>query len=142
MLGGLPMRPNFVSTCLTLALVVSTSSVHAERVLRYDDDAPIPAGHHVAKRTRYGLIWTGAAFVAVGAGHAAYGATLEPSRASGPSLPASTIFYVIGGLFGAIGAPMLVVGLTVPKTVLVRDDVALTPVVTPSFAGLGLSGSF
>jgi hypothetical protein len=52
------------------------------------------------------------------------------------------LMITMGAIVSAVGVPLLIVGITTKKTVLVRDSVAIAPVVTPSFGGLALSATF
>lgn len=57
----------------------------------------------------------------------------------------ATVALLIDGLAQTAGAAMLVAGLTVPRHVLVRNDLAkieLTPMIGPGHSGAGLTGTF
>jgi hypothetical protein len=134
----------------------------------WEEGDPIPPGYHVATRTRTGLIVGGAVLfgvlyflslvVAAGNGDAASRGQSNPAAAlyfpvAGPFIQMANsdsstakLFLAIDGLGQAAGAAMFIGGLSSPKTVLLRNDLA-RPVLTPMRIGrdgfgLGLSGSF
>ncbi|WP_434041027.1 MULTISPECIES: hypothetical protein [Sorangium] len=137
------------------------------KVLPWREGEPVPPGYHPETRVRKGLVISGAIvfgtvylFTAIGGGDAVYRGS--PGYAAlfvpvaGPFLTLATtrqddletMALVLDGLVQATGAALLLPGLLVPKTVLVRDDVGKAFVVPapmsfgPSSAGLGLVGRF
>jgi hypothetical protein len=115
----------------------------------------VPPGYHVEERPRVGLTIAGGTITAAGLGFLIYGMAerAEEKRryrelsANDPSYEGDAggagILMMMGGVITAVGVPLLVVGLTTKKSVLVRNDnVAIAPVVTPSFGGLALSATF
>ncbi|WP_437565952.1 hypothetical protein [Sorangium sp. So ce542] len=137
------------------------------KVLPWREGEPVPPGYHPETRVRKGLVISGAIvfgtvylFTAIGGGDAVYrgssgyAALFVPC--AGPFLTLATtqqddletMALVLDGLVQVTGAALLLPGLFVPKTVLVRDDVS-KPIVLPapmalgpSSAGLGLVGRF
>lgn len=134
----------------------------------YEEGAPIPVGYHPVNRTRTGLIVAGAvtfgsmyfitALVAAGNADAHSGGT-NPAAAlwipgAGPFIQmtrtdSSTagVFLAVDGIAQVGGLAMLVVGLTSPRTVLVRNDlgkVEITPIpiVSKDVMGAGVVGTF
>ncbi|WP_437963727.1 hypothetical protein WMF04_28855 [Sorangium sp. So ce260] len=137
------------------------------RVLPWREGEPVPPGYHPETRVRKGLVISGAIvfgtvylFTAIGGGDAVYRGS--PGYAAlfvpcaGPFLTLATtrqddletMALVLDGLVQITGAALLLPGLFVPRTVLVRDDVSKpfvlpAPVALgPSSAGLGLVGRF
>lgn len=131
----------------TLAATVSAATPSSAETLRYDPERPVPFGYHVEERPRYGLAITGAALTSVSAVCLVAGFA-ERERAStrhGESigLGGPAILFVMGGLLGAVGLPLLVVGVSSKKKVLVSDGaLELAPVLGRGFGGVGLSGTF
>ncbi|WP_437284137.1 hypothetical protein [Sorangium sp. So ce406] len=137
------------------------------KVLPWREGEPVPPGYHPEERVRKGLVISGAIvfgtvylFTAIGGadavyrGSSGYAALFVP--VAGPFLTLATtrqddletMALVLDGLVQVTGAALLLPGLLVPKTVLVRDDVSKAFVVPapmsfgPSSAGLGLVGRF
>ncbi|HEU4403769.1 MAG TPA: hypothetical protein VFS43_00520 [Polyangiaceae bacterium] len=129
----------------------------------YNPDAPIPPGYHPEQRVRRGLIIGGAIPLGILYTFSILGAAaMEDSGESGeflyvpvlgPFLQMSKTENSVGntvlaldGIGQAAGAAMLLVGLTVPKTVLVRNDlgeIRLAPMnLGQRGSGLGLVGTF
>ncbi len=58
------------------------------------------------------------------------------------------VFLVLDGILQATGVAMVIFGIAVPKTVLVRNDLGAlknvmpTPIVGKNFTGMGLTGQF
>ncbi|WP_437893089.1 hypothetical protein [Sorangium sp. So ce124] len=137
------------------------------KVLPWREGEPVLPGYHPETRVRKGLVISGAIvfgtvylFTAIGGGDAVYRGS--PGYAAlfvpcaGPFLTLATtrqddletMALVLDGLVQITGAALLVPGLLVPRSVLVRDDVSQpfvlpAPVALgPSSAGLGLVGRF
>lgn len=135
----------------------------------YDEGEPIPPGYHAETRVRSGLVVGGAITfgvmyllsVLVGA------AITDSSRAfggkesgeflyvpvAGPFLQmtktessSGNVTLAIDGIAQAAGATMLIVGITSPKTVLVRNDLGEVRIMPMKMGqdggGLGLVGTF
>ncbi|WP_437302531.1 hypothetical protein [Sorangium sp. So ce388] len=137
------------------------------KVLPWSEGEPVPLGYHREKRVRKGLVISGAIvfgtvylFTAIGGadavyrGSSGYAALFVPC--AGPFLTLATtqqhslerVGLVVDGLVQITGAALLLPGLLVPKTVLVRHDVSKAFVLPapmsfgPDSAGLGLVGRF
>ena len=142
----------------------------------YEDGEPIPPGYHAETRIRSGLVVGGAVTfgclyllsVLVGAAisdanksRSAYGGSSSSSDngdflfvpVAGPFLQmtktessSGNVTLAIDGIAQAAGATMLIVGLTSPKTVLVRNDLGSVQVLPMKMGqdggGLGLVGTF
>lgn len=137
------------------------------KVIPWRDGEPVPPGYHPETRVRKGLVISGAIvfgtvylFTAIGGadavyrGSSGYAALFVPC--AGPFLTLATtrqdslerVGLVLDGLVQITGAALLLPGLLVPRTVLVRDDVSKAFVLPapmsfgPNSAGLGLVGRF
>ena len=145
-----------LASLLTAATLATTTPSFAE-TLSYDPEQPVPSGYHVEERPRLRLIISGAVLTGIGAGFVAYGfgqrseerdqtAALranDPTYQGSVGHAGSSISFVFGGIFAAVGLPLLIVGLSSKKKVLVSDpQVNVAPVVGKGFAGIGLSGTF
>ncbi|MBL8718034.1 MAG: hypothetical protein JNL79_18790 [Myxococcales bacterium] len=145
-----------LASLLTAATLATTAPSFAQ-TLSYDPEQPVPMGYHVEERPRLGLLITGAALTGVGASLVAYGFVQRSDerdqaaalRANDPTYQGSaghagsSVSFVFGGIFAAVGLPLLIVGLSSKKKVLVSDpQVNVAPVVGKGFAGFGLSGTF
>lgn len=145
-----------------------TGYVGPVEISSYEEGAPIPNGYHPESRTRTGLIVAGSvtfgtmylitALVAAGNAdaheHGSNPAAALWIPAVGPFIQMTNtdssvagVFLAIDGITQVAGLTMLVVGLTSPKTVLVRNDfgkvqVRPVPVVTGNTMGAGLAGTF
>ena len=140
----------------------------------YEEGEPIPPGYHPESRVRTGLVVGGAVTfgvmyllsVLVGAAisdankvNKAYGGNggetgdLLYVPVAGPFLQmtktessSGNVTLAIDGIAQAAGATMLIVGITSPKTVLVRNDLAEVRVMPMRMGdkggGLGLMGTF
>ena len=129
----------------------------------------IPPGYRPVERTRKGLVVGGAvtfgtmylisAMVAAAGDDASKYNTSGKNELAALYIPAFGPFIqmantesssgkfllAVDGIAQTAGAAMFIIGLTSPKTVLVRNDLAevrVTPVVTASTAGAGLTGTF
>jgi hypothetical protein len=162
-----PLRQNTQQTYVPQSVALSGPSV----IQDWEDGEPIPPGYHRRARTRSGLIVAGS--VTLGSLwliSAVIGATSVDSCRYGGCQSAGFLFVpVIGpfiemgrtgkgsatgelmlavdGLGQAAGAAMLIGGMSSPKIVLVRNDLASEPpklAVQPYFTGrsAGLRGSF
>lgn len=129
--------------------------------MSYNEGDPVPPGYRVESRTRTGLVIGGSIVFGVFYGFALAGA--RPSNSDthllyvpviGPVLYGNTLdgawagvarfFLWIDAFAQAGGAAMLIVGL-IPKTELVRNDIAtvhVRPLVGPHANGLALTGTF
>ena len=142
------------------------------RIIRdYEDGEPIPPGYHADTRVRSGLVVGGAVtfgvmyLLTVLVGAAINDASERPYGTkgdrgdflfvpvAGPFLQmtktdtsSGNTILVIDGVAQAAGATMLIVGITSPRTVLVRNDLAeirIAPMkVGERGSGLGLVGTF
>ena len=142
------------------------------RIIRdYEDGEPIPPGYHADTRVRSGLVVGGAVtfgvmyLLTVLVGAAINDASERPYGTkgdrgdflfvpvAGPFLQmtktdtsSGNTILVIDGVAQAAGATMLIVGITSPRTVLVRNDLAEVRVapmkVGERGSGLGLIGTF
>ena len=114
----------------------------------WDENQPIPPGYHRDTRVRKGLVIAGAILFGVpylySAGFAAIGDDVTRNGESNPAkflyIPvlgpfiemgqtdSSTLryFLALDGIAQSAGAFMFIYGLTSPKTVLVRNDLAMT----------------
>ncbi|WP_437292779.1 hypothetical protein [Sorangium sp. So ce426] len=137
------------------------------KVLPWREGEPVPPGYHPETRVRKGLVISGSIvfgtvylFTAIGGGDAVYRGS--PGYAAlfvpcaGPFITLATtrqddletMALVLDGLVQITGAALLIPGLLVPRSVLVRNDVSQpfvlpAPVALgPSSAGLGLVGRF
>ncbi|MBK7397652.1 MAG: hypothetical protein IPJ34_15495 [Myxococcales bacterium] len=146
-----------LASLLTAATFATTAPSFAQETLSYDPEQPVPSGYHVEERPRLGLIISGAVLTGIGAGFVAYGfgqrseerdktAALranDPTYQGSAGHAGSSMSFVFGGVFAAVGLPLLIVGLSSKKKVLVSDtQVKVAPVVGKGFAGIGLSGTF
>ncbi|WP_437661933.1 hypothetical protein [Sorangium sp. So ce1182] len=137
------------------------------KVLPWREGQPVPPGYHPETRVRKGLVISGAIvfgtvylFTALGGADAVYRGSSGYAPlfvpCAGPFLTLATtrqdsletMGLVLDGLVQITGAALLLPGLLVPRTVLVRDDVSKAFVLPapmsfgPSSAGLGLVGRF
>lgn len=137
----------------------------------YEPGDPIPPGYRPVEKRRKGLIIGGAvtfgtlylisALVAAGNADATSSGRTNPAAAMwipavGPFIQmtktdsaVANVFLAIDGLAQTAGVAMLVVGLTTPRTVLVRNDLGKSrptvrpvPLVAGGTTGLGLVGTF
>lgn len=133
----------------------------------WEDDEPIPLGYRPVNRVRKGLVIAGAitfgtVYLTTALGGAIAADSGGGGRAAGLLLPVVGPLAMLGGEAGvtgsfllvlntlaqAAGVTMFVVGVTKPKQVLVRSNVAkieVTPVPMsfgPNSAGFGLTGRF
>lgn len=145
-----------------------TGYVGPAEISSYEEGAPIPNGYHPEERTRTGLIVAGSvtfgtmylitALVAAGNAdakkHGENPAAALWIPAVGPFIQMTNTSSSVAGVFLAIdgatqvaGLAMLIVGVTSPKTVLVRDDlgkvsVQAVPIIAGGTTGVGLAGTF
>ena len=131
----------------------------------WNEGEPVPPGYHPAQRTRTGLIVGGAvlfgvfylisAFVASvssDSGNSGNNALWLPGvgpfiQMANTSSATGNLVLVIDGAAQSGGLAMLIYGIVSPKTVLVRNDLATTPLVLPIRVGsdgygLGVVGHF
>ncbi|MGZ3423773.1 MAG: hypothetical protein ACXVEE_38275, partial [Polyangiales bacterium] len=129
----------------------------------YNEGDPVPAGYHVSTHTRTGLVVAGSitfgvfyGFTVAGAGSSSdsdtnrlyipvFGPVLYGNTLNGEFAGVSRFFLWIDALAQAGGATMLLVGLLVPKTELVRNDIGtlhVQPMIGKAGGGLALGGSF
>jgi hypothetical protein len=135
----------------------------------WEEGQPIPHGYHPETRVRKGAVLTGALLFGIPYLYSAFAASVGSDVASssngkneaaalyvpvlGPFIEtgvssSATVNYilVLDGLAQAAGAGLLIYGLVSPKTILVRNDLAMVTV-TPMHlgkdgSGLGLFGRF
>jgi hypothetical protein len=135
----------------------------------YEEGEPIPAGYHADTRVRRGLVVGGAITFGIMYLFSVLGGSVmnDASQSSGSAERGDFLFVPVAGPFlqmtktesstgnvtlaidgiaQAAGATMLIVGITSPRTVLVRNDLAevrVTPMqVGQRGSGVGLVGSF
>jgi hypothetical protein len=140
----------------------------------FDDSQPVPIGYTPVSRRRKGLIIGGGCLFGAMYGYTALGALelqtlfdIEGSNTdvtalwipvAGPFLELNQVdsgvgrfLLVVDGAAQALGAFMLLYGLTTPRTVLVRNDrlslgpligPVIAPVITKDTSGLALIGRF
>lgn len=134
----------------------------------WNEGDPIPPGYRPVERMRKGLIVGGAVTFGtlyfLSAMIAAVGSDVSSATGGknevaamwipvfGPFIQIANtesstlkLFLGIDGVAQTAGAAMLIVGITSPRTVLVRNDLAeirVTPIVTKDTAGAGLVGTF
>ncbi len=124
----------------------------------WEDGEPIPQGYHRTTRARTGMIVAGAVtfgtlylisllVASAGSDVANAGGTTNPVAslyipAIGPfiqmtnsSTATGNVFLAIDGIAQSAGLAMLIYGITSPRTVLVRNDLATQLVVTPMHVG-------
>jgi len=151
--------------------VPQSVAMSGPRVIKdYEEGDPIPPGYHAETQTRKGLVIGGAVTFGVmylitvlvaaamddvsnSYGSSGSSGTLLYVPVAGPFLQmtktetsSGNVALVIDGVAQAAGATMLIVGLTSPKTVLVRNDLAevrVSPMkIGESGTGFGLVGRF
>jgi hypothetical protein len=83
----------------------------------YNSDYPPPAGYHVEKKLRLGLLITGAILTGLGA---LFITAIQVSKGSDTGKSIGSI--AVGVVFLGPGIPLLLVGALAQKKVLVRDD--------------------
>jgi hypothetical protein len=137
----------------------------------YNEGDPVPPGYTPVERTRRGLVIGGAVtFGVLYLISALVAAAGEDTKGNGDNeaaalwIPAvgpfiqmfntdsavANVFLAIDGIAQSGGLAMFVIGLTSPKTVLVRNDLASAPkptlrpapIVTGNTTGFGLVGTF
>jgi hypothetical protein len=149
--------------------VPQSVALSGPRVIKdYEEGEPVPPGYHAESRVRTGLVVGGAvtfgvlylisaltasAISDVNKTTGGENADLLYVPVAGPFLQMTqtesstgNVFLAIDGIAQAAGATMLIVGLTSPKTVLVRNDLAEVHVMPMKMGhnggGLGLVGTF
>lgn len=139
------LRRVCMPTTLVASLVFAAPRAAAQETLPYDPEEPVPVGYHVEERPRYHLLITGAALSGVAIGWLVYanGQRAEELRAKdSQEFPSpSTVSYTLAALHGIAALPVLLVGL-VSKKVLVADSLKFAPLVSSSFGGLVVGGTF
>jgi len=137
----------------------------APKQLDYEEGQPVPAGYHLKEKVRpgpviagsvtFGVLWLVSVFAST------IGSALGDEDVRDLWIPVvgpfitiarvdnsrSTPSLAIDGAGQAIGIGLLVWGITSPRTVLLRNDIAgielhATPMLTNKSAGFGLGGSF
>jgi hypothetical protein len=138
-------------------------------ITNYEEGDPIPPGYHAESKVRKGLVIGGAiTFGALWLLSVLVAAAInDTNKATGGGTDASFLYVPVAGPFlqmtktdsgtgnvtlaidgiaQAAGATMFIVGLTSPKTILVRNDLAevrLSPIrMGQNGGGLGLVGTF
>ena len=133
------------------------------KVMDYDDGQPVPQGYHVETRIRKGLAIGGGVMFGSMYLLSAFGAAVASDTGdknawpfwvpaigpfiaigtehnSGAGSSSLTFLYVIDGLVQTGGLAMLIAGIALPSTKLVRDDIGLlhdTVHIRPSPIALG-----
>jgi hypothetical protein len=129
----LPDAPPPVAPAPVVAQPQPAQKIIGPERVDYDADDPIPAGYHVEKHYRLGLLITGAILTGIGVlGIVAYDAQGD---VNGNDRVAFDV--VFGALFMGPGLPLLIVGLASPRKQLVRDDVSL---LQPIYDAAGIHG--
>jgi hypothetical protein len=136
----------------------------------YEEGDPVPAGYHAAQRTRKGLLIGGAVtfgcfyFISLLVAAASTDAAKADNRSSevdalyipaiGPfvqmartSSATANVFLALDGIAQAGGVAMFVAGISMPKTVLVRDASTaptfhLAPLLGRGSTGVAVLGTF
>jgi hypothetical protein len=150
--------------------VPQSVAMSGPRVIRdWQDGDPVPEGYHITQRTRTGLVVGGAVTFGVlyiisvmGAAivHDANNSLGGTDNADALFIPgvgpfvqmtkttsaSGNVFNAIDGIAQCGGLAMLLVGLTNPRNVLVRNDLGATiipaPYVSANGGGMGLVGRF
>ena len=154
------MRAVVAAAMLAGLLATSMARADTTNELPLEAGMRVPSGYTVVERTRKGPLIAGAvtfgsayllaaAFEAIGNHYTTrpeyalfvpvLGPFLQMDRA-GADL--STLILATNGIAQGIGVGLLVYGLVSKKQVLVRDDLAVIPIVSASSAGLSLVGRF
>ena len=144
-----------------------------KQITDWKEGEPVPDGYHPAEKTRTGLIVGGAVLfgtmyffsvlVAAGGADSNRGSSNPDAAMWAPAIgpfiqmaqPDSSatgnVLLAVDGLAQTAGLIMLIAGLSSPKTVLVRNDLArndtkptvkATPIVGRGMTGVGLIGTF
>ncbi len=160
-----PLQQNTQQTYVPQSVALS-----GPRVIKdYEEGEPIPPGYHAETKVRTGLVVGGAVTFGVldllsvltgaiihdvnKADHNGDDGTFLYVPGAGPFLQMTktdsgtgNVFLAIDGIAQAAGATMFIVGITSPKTVLVRNDlgeVRVMPIrMGDKGGGLGLVGTF
>jgi hypothetical protein len=141
-----------------------------EELTDWNEGEPIPPGYHPVDRTRKGLIIGGSITFASLYGISLFAAAIGHDVSDDGSNPVSALyvpvvgpfiqmaktdsatanlFLAVDGLAQTAGLAMFFYGMTVPKTILVRNDLAeakphvtLAPMIAKGTTGLGVIGTF
>jgi hypothetical protein len=101
--------------------------------MEYETDDPVPAGYHVEKHPRLGLLISGSILTGIGVlGIVAFDAQRDVTGSDRLGFD-----IVFGSLFLGPGLPLLIVGLASSRKELVRDDISL---IQPIYKALGGQG--
>jgi hypothetical protein len=100
----------------------------------------VPEGYHLEERPRTGLIVTGAVLTGIG-GVFVTGAIVDQGY-RGAWRDADTAAAIVGGIFLAVGLPLLITGATTTRLVMVRNSAALAPIAGPHMAGAAFIMAF
>ncbi len=148
------MTRKLVALLVLLATVAFTPSALAQRTVvivegrppppryvRYRVVRRVPPGYHLEERPRTGLIVAGAVLTGIGTA-LIVGSVVDASN-RGRWSNGDEAGAIFGGLFDVIGLPMLLVGATTHRLVLVPNyEVGLSPIVGPKMTGGALTLRF
>jgi hypothetical protein len=144
-----------------------------KQITDWKEGEPVPDGYHPVEKTRTGLIVGGSVLfgtmyffsvlVAAGGADANRGGTNPEAAMWAPAIgpfiqmaqpdssATANVLLAVDGLAQSAGLIMLIAGLTSPKTVLMRNDLAkedtkpmlkATPIVGRGMTGVGVVGTF
>jgi hypothetical protein len=165
--AGTQLYPTPMQQTVQDSYVPQSVAMSGPEELDYSEGQNVPSGYHPETRVRKGLVIAGSAtfggcylfsllIAAAGQDSASSSGgkndvaplfipVLGPFITMGNSSSATAdVFLAIDGAAQAAGVAMAVVGLTMPRTILVRNDlgrgsaqVTITPVIGPGSAGIG-----
>jgi len=125
-----------------------------------DDEMRVPSGYTAVERTRRGPIIAGAVTFGTTYLLTALGASVANDVSAGSATPlfvpalgpfiqmgkdqsdTGRFFLAIDGAAQCAGLALLIYGLTSKKTVWMRNDLVVAPMISGSSAGAGVSGTF
>ncbi|MCL2724344.1 MAG: hypothetical protein FWD69_07900 [Polyangiaceae bacterium] len=166
-----PSSPAPLSQTTQPSYVPQSVAMSGPRVINgYHEGDTIPPGYHPATRMRTGLITAGAVTFGVLYSLSSLAAAISADANTHESNPLGAMwipcvgpfiqmartdsdtgkyFLFLNGAAQTAGLAMLVIGLTVPRTVLVRNDLAQNkptlrpvPILTRDMGGAGIVGTF
>jgi hypothetical protein len=131
------------------------------KIKDWSEGEAIPPGYHPKAQARIGLVVGGAVLFGITYLISALAVPLATTALYVPgvgpfiqlsqsgNIPTSSFLLVLDGLCQVGGISMFAIGLAVPKSVLVRNDVAsnplrltIAPILGPDRSGMGLVGTF